>query len=53
MTTVRQMTIADLDRIAEIDRSEHVTQQYKSRGAALELIDVDVRAPPLGGARRA
>jgi len=48
MTPVRQMASADLDRIGEIDRSEHITQQYKSRGAALELIDVDLRAPRWG-----
>lgn len=48
MTTLRQMAISEFDRIAEIDRSEHIAQQYKSRGAALELIDVDIRAPRWG-----
>ncbi|HUI25013.1 MAG TPA: GNAT family N-acetyltransferase [Candidatus Kryptonia bacterium] len=42
------MTVSGLDRIAEIDRSEYITQQYKSRGGLLELIDVDIRAPRWG-----
>jgi GNAT superfamily N-acetyltransferase len=42
------MAVTELDRIAEIDRSEHITQQYKFRGGALELIDVDIRAPRWG-----
>ena len=48
MTAVRQMAISELHRIVEIDRSEHITQQYKSHGGALELIDVDIRAPRWG-----
>jgi len=42
------MAVAELDRVAEIDRSEHITQQYKSRAGALELIDVDIHAPRWG-----
>lgn len=48
MTIVREMTLSELGRIAEIDRSEHITQQYRSRGGALELIDVEIRAPRWG-----
>ena len=48
MTTIRRMTVSELDRIAEIDRSEHITQQYVSRGGNLELVDVDIRAPRWG-----
>lgn len=47
-TTIREMAVSELDRIAEIDRSERITQQYKSRGGALELIDVDIHAPRWG-----
>ena len=48
MTPLRQMAISELDRIAEIDRSEHISQQYKCRDSVLELIDVDIRAPRWG-----
>jgi GNAT superfamily N-acetyltransferase len=53
MATVREMAITELSRIAEIDRSEHTTQIYKSRDGVLELIDVDIYAPRWGepGAR--
>jgi GNAT superfamily N-acetyltransferase len=42
------MALSELGRIAEIDRSEQITQQYKSRGGILELIDVDICAPRWG-----
>jgi GNAT superfamily N-acetyltransferase len=48
MRTVVEMAASDLPRIAEIDRSEHITQQYRSRGARLELVEVDIRAPRWG-----
>ena len=48
MTPLREMAISELDRIAEIDRSEHTTQLYKYRNSVLELIDVDIRAPRWG-----
>jgi GNAT superfamily N-acetyltransferase len=53
MTTIREMAITEITRIAEIDRSEHITAQYKSRRGALDLIDVDINAPRWGepGAR--
>jgi GNAT superfamily N-acetyltransferase len=42
------MAIDEMSRIAEIDRSERITQQYRSRDGALELIDVDIDAPAWG-----
>lgn len=48
MTTIRRMAGSELDRIAEIDRSERITQQYKSCDGVLELTDVDIRAPRWG-----
>ncbi|MFN7573408.1 MAG: GNAT family N-acetyltransferase [Betaproteobacteria bacterium] len=46
---IRQMALAELGRIGEIDRSERITQQYKRHGGILELIDVDIDAPRWGG----
>lgn len=48
MTTIRQMAGSELDRIAEIDRSERITQRYKQRGETLELVDVDIHAARWG-----
>lgn len=48
MTTIRLMADSELQRIAEIDRSERITQHYKSREGVLDLIDVDIRAPRWG-----
>jgi GNAT superfamily N-acetyltransferase len=48
MTTIRQMEASELGRIAEIDRSEDINQQYRSRGATLELVNVAIRAPRWG-----
>ena len=48
MTTTRTMAASELHRIAEIDRSERITQQYKQRGETLELNDVDIDAPRWG-----
>ena len=42
------MAVSELHRIVEIDRSEPITQQCTSRGGAVELIDVDIRAPRWG-----
>jgi GNAT superfamily N-acetyltransferase len=44
MTTVRHMEASELHRIAEIDRSEHITQQYRMGVGGLELIEVDVES---------
>jgi GNAT superfamily N-acetyltransferase len=44
----RAMTPSELGRIAEIDRSERITQQYKWRLGRLELVDVDIDAPRWG-----
>lgn len=48
MTRIRPMLAPELARIAEIDRSERITQQYRQRGELLELFDVDVDAPRWG-----
>src|SRR5580765_6099212 len=48
MTTIRAMAVSELARIAEIDRSERITQQYRQRGEMLELIDADIDAPRWG-----
>jgi GNAT superfamily N-acetyltransferase len=40
------MAPAELERIAEIDRSEHITRQYSYRGGVLESREVDIRATP-------
>jgi len=53
LPTIRQMTIAELKRIAEIDRSERITQQYVTVDGRLTLIDVDIDASPWGGPREA
>jgi GNAT superfamily N-acetyltransferase len=42
--TIRLMTAAELERIAEIDRAEHITQQYTCPDGRLTLVDVDIRA---------
>jgi ribosomal protein S18 acetylase RimI-like enzyme len=41
MITIRRMKCSELARIAEIDRSEHVTEYYVYRDGALERRDVD------------
>jgi len=51
MTTIREMTIDELDRIGEIDRSERITQQYTAAGGSLELVDVDIHAARWGEPR--
>jgi GNAT superfamily N-acetyltransferase len=45
---IRRMALSEFDRIVEIDRSEHITQQYRARGSELQLFDVEVRAPRWG-----
>jgi GNAT superfamily N-acetyltransferase len=46
MITIRHLAASELDRIGEIDRSEHVTEEYAYRGGLLERRAVDVRVPP-------
>ena len=41
---VRAMAVSELGRIAEIDRSEDITEEYKGRGGTLALVDVAVHA---------
>ncbi len=36
----------EIERIAEIDRSEHITKIYINNDGSLEARDVDVQAPP-------
>jgi hypothetical protein len=43
--TIRHMEASELDRIREIDRSEHVTQEYSYRRGSLEKRTVDVVVP--------
>jgi predicted N-acetyltransferase YhbS len=47
-TVVRVMTILELARIGEIDRSERITQQYKQHGQMLELTETSIDAPRWG-----
>ncbi|HXJ35266.1 MAG TPA: GNAT family N-acetyltransferase [Candidatus Eisenbacteria bacterium] len=48
MTATRVMSVLELARIGEIDRSERITQQYRQRGQILELIEADIDAPRWG-----
>jgi GNAT superfamily N-acetyltransferase len=48
MTSLRVMSAFELSRIAEVDRSERITQQYRQIGEMLEVIDVDIDAPRWG-----
>ena len=45
MITLRHMPGRELDRIGEIDRSEHVTHEYSHRAGILEKRSVDMRVP--------
>jgi predicted N-acetyltransferase YhbS len=42
------MAVSELGRISEIDRSEHIRQEYRSHGGSMELVDVDVHVPRWG-----
>jgi GNAT superfamily N-acetyltransferase len=42
---IRHMAGSELDRIGEIDRSEHVTQEYSYRHGSLGRRNVDIRVP--------
>ncbi|MCB9898124.1 MAG: GNAT family N-acetyltransferase [Planctomycetes bacterium] len=44
MTDIRAMDATEVGRIGEIDRSEHITQQYRVSDGVLELVDVDIHA---------
>jgi GNAT superfamily N-acetyltransferase len=48
MIAIRRMSVSEIARIGEIDRSERITQQYRQRGGLLELVEVDVDAPRWG-----
>jgi ribosomal protein S18 acetylase RimI-like enzyme len=45
MVEIKRLTNSDVDRIAEIDRSEHVTLGYTFRDGKLEAEKVDWRVP--------
>jgi ribosomal protein S18 acetylase RimI-like enzyme len=45
MITIRHMAGAELGRIGEIDRSEHVTQEYAYRHGSLEERSIDLAVP--------
>lgn len=44
--TIRHMKASELERIAEIDRSEHVNRVYSYRNGSLETRIVDIAVPP-------
>ncbi len=46
MITIRRMKSSEIHRISEIDRTEHITQDYKLKDASLEVIDVDWHVGP-------
>ena len=43
MITIRRMDSTETHRLAEIDRTEHVTKIYRSNGQSLETMEVDWR----------
>lgn len=43
--TTRTLTLRELERIGEIDRSERITQEYAQDGESLTLRAVDIDAP--------
>lgn len=45
MIAIRHMPASELDRIGEIDRSEHLTREYSYRSGSLEWREVDVAVP--------
>ncbi len=44
--SIRRMAPGELERIGEVDRSEHITREYVVSDGALERREVDVRARP-------
>jgi GNAT superfamily N-acetyltransferase len=44
--SIRRLTREELPRLAELDRSEHVTTAYRCRDGRLEAYAVDWRVPP-------
>lgn len=43
--TIKQLPPSDIDRIAEIDRSEHVTVRYRAQDGRLVAEEVDMKVP--------
>ncbi len=46
MITIRHMSASELDRLGEIDRSEHVSHEYFYRDGSLERRVLDLEVPP-------
>ncbi len=46
MIAIRRMQNPEIERIAEIDRSEHITKTYVNNDGSLEARDVDWQVPP-------
>jgi GNAT superfamily N-acetyltransferase len=46
MITIREMNSSEVNRISEIDRTEHITKYYKRKGETIEVIDIEFRVPP-------
>ena len=46
MITYRRMKLSEIERIAEVDRTEHVAKAYRQIGDELEPFDVEWNAPP-------
>lgn len=46
MITIRRMRNPEIERIAEIDRSEHITKNYTNEDGSLVPNDVDWDVPP-------
>lgn len=52
MITIRKMKSSEVHRISEIDRTEHITQDYKLKDASLEVADVDWHVGPWDSAEK-
>jgi len=52
MISIREMKSSEIGRIAEIDRTEHITQYYTLRNGSLEVNDVDWHVGPWDSAKK-
>ena len=50
--TIREMKSSEIDRIAEIDRTEHIMQYYTLKNGFLEVNDVDWHVGPWDSAKK-
>jgi ribosomal protein S18 acetylase RimI-like enzyme len=46
MITYRRLNLSEKERLAEVDRSESITEAYRQTGSDLELVDVEWVVPP-------